>query len=440
MNPLAPLQIWNARRKLRAELRDLGSLGSGYVPAAPVLSGTFITPETALGITAVYAAINVVSRDIAVLPRNVVKMLPNGGTVVDPTVKAHDLISRQPNDDIDSFRWMQTSMSHTLSRGNSFSEIVRDGDGFPVALELLHPSKTLVKRTDPGEGKRGRLYYELDNKRKLAPENVLHFAGMGFNGLIGFSPLTVCRQTIGLAMGAEQWGASYFGNGVRTSGWLKLARKMNEAALNNLRKTFNQIHQGSQSAHQIGILEEGTDFVPAQISAEDSQFLQTRQFQVKDIARIYSVPPNKIGDYSDAHLANVEQANIDYVATTLLGWVVMLEAQMTMKLLTVEQQKTHRVAIDMSMLLRGDIAARMNRIQVMRNTGAWSVNQILISEGQNPISPEEGGDIHLVQGQYIPLDQVGKQPAQPPKPGEFEHKSDFPGLVDRLAHLNGSHQ
>ena len=240
---------------------------------------------------------------------------------------------------------------------------------------------------------------------------------------------------------AQSNGAlSYFGNGVRTSGWLKLARKMNEAALNNLRKTFNQIHQGSQSAHQIGILEEGTDFVPAQISAEDSQFLQTRQFQVKDIARIYSVPPNKIGDYSDAHLANVEQANIDYVATTLLGWVVMLEAQMTMKLLTVEQQKTHRVAIDMSMLLRGDIAARMNRIQVMRNTGAWSVNQILISEGQNPISPEEGGDIHLVQGQYIPLDQVGKQPAQPPKPGEFEHKSDFPGLVDRLAHLNGSHQ
>ncbi len=433
MNPLRPLADWNARRRLRTELRNLGG---GYAPAAPVLSGTFVTPETALGIAAVYSAINVISRDIAVLPRNVYRRLPNGGRVVDPTVPVHELIHCQPNDDMDSFRWMQATMSHALTRGNGYSEIVRV-NGVPVGLELLHPTKTVPKRTDGTGGTKGRLYYELDNKRRLAAEDCLHFAGMGFNGIVGFSPITLARQTIGLTMGAEQFGASYFGNGVKMSGFLKMARKMSEGAVNNLRRTFNQIHQGSQSAHQVGILEEGMDWVSAQMSPEDSQFLQTRIFQVKDIARLYSVPPNKIGDYSESHMANVEEANLDYVAMTLLGWVVMLEAQLNLKLLTREQRLTHEIGIDMSVLLRGNITARMARIQTMRNTGAWSVNQILISEGFNPISPEEGGDLHLVQGQYVPLDQVGKQPAQPPKPGSIEQKSEFPGLADRLTNLNG---
>lgn len=414
----------------------MNSLGSGAVPSAPVLSGTFVTPETAMGVAAVFSAVNVISRDIAVLPRSVYRRLPNGGRVVDPSIPVHDLIHFQPNDEVDSFRWMQTSMVHALTRGNGYSEIVRER-GVPVGLELLHPSLTIPKRTTPGEGKRGRLYYELDNKRKLAAEDVLHFAGMGFNGITGYSPITLCRQTVGLTIGVEQFGASFFGNGVRTSGWLKLARRMTEPALNSLRRTFNQVHQGSQSAHQIGILEEGTDFVPAQLSAEDSQFLQTRIFQVKDIARLFSIPPHKIGDYSESHLANVEQANLEYLAMTLLGWVVMLEAQLNFKLLTREQRQTHEIGIDMSILLRGDIAARMARIQTMRNTGAWSVNQILISEGFNPISPEEGGDLHLVQGQYLPLDQVGKQPQQPPRPGDVEKKSEFPGLADRMVHLNG---
>lgn len=410
-NPLTTIREWRDRRKLHAELRSISYIGGGAVPSAPVLSGTFVTPETALGLAAVFSAVNVISRDIAAMPCHVYRRLPGGGREIDSSHPVEDLVSVQPNDEMDAFRYKQTEMSHTLTRGNGMSEIVRNPrTGSPLSLEILHPSKTLIKRTDSG-----KLYYELDNKKKLAPENVLHLAGMGFDGVMGYCPITLMRQTVGLSLGAEQYGASFFGNSARTSGWIKLAKRITEQAANNLRKTFNQIHQGSQSAHQIGILEEGMDFVSSQFSPEDSQFLQTREFQVKDIARIFSIPPHKIGDYSESHLANVEEANIDYAATTLLGWVLMIESQANMKLLTREERKTHEIGIDMSVLLRGNVQARMLRIQTLRNTGSICTDEIRISEGYNPIGPEKGGDKFLVQAQYVPLDQVGKGPPIVPK-------------------------
>jgi HK97 family phage portal protein len=406
----------------------------GYVPAAPVLSGTFVTPETALGVAALFCAVNVISRDIAVMPRAVYRRLPGGGREIDRSLPVHDLISVQPNDDMNSQRWMQSEMCHVLTRGNGLNEIVRNKrNGEPVEIHVLHPAKTYPKRTESGQ-----LYYELENKKKLLPEDCLHFAGMGFDGIMGYCPVTVCRQTVGLTMGAEQYGAAFFGNSARTGGWIKVARRMSEGALNSLRRSFNQIHQGSQSAHQVGILEEGMDWVNAQFSPEDAQFLATRAFQVLDIARMYGIPPHKLCDYSQAHLANVEQSNLEYVAMTLLGWVVMLESEMNCKLLTREQRQTHEIGLDMSVLLRADTAARMARVQTLRNTGAISADEIRISEGMNPIGPDRGGDKYLVQAQYIPLDQVGKIPPKPTKTSD--DRAAFPGLEERIngSYINGA--
>lgn len=396
----------------------MSAAGSGgYVPAAPVLSGTYVTPETALGVAAVYSAINVIARDIAGLGRNVYRRLPDGGREIERTGELgalNDLIGLQPNDDMDAYRWSRDGMGHVLGRGNWFNEIVRKR-GYVASIELLDPAKTVPKRLETSE-RRGKLYYELDNKRRLDPDNCLHFAGLGFNGVQGYSPITLMRQTIGLTIGAEQFGASYFGNGAFASGWLKTAKKLSEAAVNNLRRSFNEIHQGSQSAHQVGILEEGMEWQQNQISPEDSQFIATRQFQVKDIARMYSIPPHKIGDYSESHLANVEEANLDYVSMTLVGWAVMIEFQMNVKLLTREQRQTHFIALDLSALLRGNIQAQMLRAQTLRNTGAWSADDIRRDQGLNPLGSKIGGDKYLVQSQYVPLDMVGKMPAGPVAP------------------------
>jgi HK97 family phage portal protein len=444
LNPLRTIRQWLTGRQ---EQRSLGyGPTGGYIPAAPVLSGTFVTPETSLGIAAVFSAVNVISRDIAVLPRGVFRRLPGGGRELETTGELGDLnevIGVEPNRDMDAFRWTQSSMGHVLGRGNSYSEIVRKR-GFVQTLEILHPVKTVPKRTGQvnmaTDASKGRLYYELDNKKKLAPEDVLHFAGLGFDGIVGYCILTLMRQAVGVAMGAEQYAAAFYGNGAKTNGFLKTAKKLTEAAVNNLRKTFNQIHQGSQSAHQIGILEEGMDWVDSNISQEDSQFVETRGFQVKEIARMFSIPPHKIGDYSDFHLASIEEANIDYVSMTLIGWVVMIEMEMNRKLLTRDQRKTHQIVLDTTALLRGNVAAQMLRAQTLRNTGAWSADDIRIDQGFNPLGSKIGGDKYVVQGQYVPLDQVGKIPSStPPKPGSVE-KKDFPGLEDRFTHANGDYK
>jgi HK97 family phage portal protein len=433
VNPISRARDWLRTRRTRAELR---AIGGGFVPAGPVVSGVYVTPETALALTSVYAAINVISTDIASMPRNVLRKLPGGGREVDESHPVQPLISTTPNDELDGFRYTQASMNHVLSRGNGYTEIVRDkSTGTPLDLHILHPTKT-----QPKFGENGRLYYELTDGAtgtsghppRLAADDVIHLAGMGFNGLIGYSPITVARQTIGLSIAAEQFGASFFGNGAIAKGFIKLARKLSEQALNNLRGSYNRVHQGSQNANQVGILEEGADWVNTQVAPDDAQFLETRKFQVVDVARLFRLPPHKIGDYSESHLANVEEANLDYVCTTLLGWVCMIEAQWNRKLLTRLDRLTHEIRIDMSALLRGNTAARMVRWQGLRNMGAVNADEIRLGEGMNPLPAGKGGDLYLVQGQYIPLDQVGKQPLMAPSPGRPESKDFEPRF-----HLNG---
>lgn len=417
MNPIQQVRSWLEQRRIRAEMRSVA--GGGAVPAAPVLSGTFVTPETAIGLTAVYCALNVISGDVACLPRHVYKTLKGGGLEIESDHSAEWLLGAgDPNEDMGNFRYLQTEMGHVLGRGNGYSEIVRE-NGFPVGLEPLHPVKTLPKRT-----KAGKLYYLLDNKRELLAEDVLHFAGLGFDGVSGYSAITLCRQSLGVTIATEQHGAAFFGNGAIMGGVLKHPRRLGEAAQSNLRKTINQVHQGTQSAYNLLILEEGMDYQDRGISPEDSQFIEGRQFGVLEVARMFRCPPHKLGDYSQAHLANVEESNLDYLATTILTWVTMLDDEATRKLLTRKERQAGLVVLtDLRALLRGNTATRTAYYQVMRNMGAMSANDIRIAEGANPLPAGRGGDLYVVQGQYVPLEKVGETPVFPAQPPPKAEKS-----------------
>jgi HK97 family phage portal protein len=312
------------------------------------------------------------------------------------------------------FRYRQAEMGHVLGRGNGYSEIVRK-NGYPEDLQPLHPVKTRVRRTE-----RGKLFYELDNKEKLPAEDVLHFAGLGFDGISGYCPITLCRQSIGAAIATEQFGAAFFGNGAIPGGVLKHPRVLSETAKNNLRRTINQVHQGSQSAHQLLIIEEGMEYQDRQISPEDSQYIAGRAFSVLEIARLFNCPPHKLGDYSQAHLNSVEESNLDYLATTILGWVTMLDDEFTRKLLTRDERKAGlEILTDLRALLRGNTAVRTAYYQTMRNMGALSADDIRIAEGMNPLPAGSGGDLYLVQAQYQALAQAGTPkpaPVPPPAP------------------------
>lgn len=403
MNPLRAV-----RDLFRPGVQRRGvTVSAGASPAAPILSGTFVTPQTSIGLTPVYAAIRTIGTDYASLPIAVYKKAPGGGLEIDEDVYLNERLRVSPNDEIDSFRWRRDAMGHVLGYGNHYSEIVRDSSGAAIAFNPCHPAQTKPKRED-----NGKLFYELPNGKKVLPWNMLHFAGLGFDGLRGYGTITVARQSVGLSIAAEQFGASFFGNGAVMRGFLKLKKKLKGEALSNLRDSINNVHQGSMNAHQFGILEEDMDWVANQVSPEEAQFLATRQFQVLEIARLFGLPPHKIGDYSQAHLANVEESNLDYICTTLAGWVAMIEAQMNWKLLTREDRKTHVILHDFSALMRGNQAARAAYYQTMRNMGCMSADDIRAKEGMNPLGPGKGGDLYLVQSQYTRLERAG-QPIEP---------------------------
>lgn len=394
-----------------AQSRSRG-LGVGAVPAAPVLSGTYVTPQTAMTLSAVYAAVSVISRDMAMLPIHLYEKTADGGLRLDPTDYYEELLGIETDDDTPSLKFTLDTQGHTLGWGNGYAEVVRDKRGKADDLHILHPSKTVPKRRE-----NGALYYKLSNDRELLPENVLHFAGLGFDGISGYTPLTVCRQTVGLAIGAEQFGAAFYGNGAIAKGILKTPKKLKEEAVNNLRRSINQVHQGSQSAHQFMILEEGMDWIQTQISPEDSQFIATRMFQVLEIARLYGLPPHKIGDYSQSHLTNVEESNLDYLTTTLMFWITMRERVLNRRLLTRDDRKKWTILFDITAFLRGNATARASVYQTLRNLGAINADEIRIREGMNPIGPAKGGDKYLVQAQYTPLEKAGEpRPALTPEP------------------------
>jgi HK97 family phage portal protein len=408
----------------RSERRALDSprQSTGLSLSTPALSGVLITPQTALTFTAVYAAINVIATDTASLPLRVFKRLEGGGCRPAPEHYADRLLFRSPNGETPSMRWRQAGMGHVLGWGNWYAEIEHDNAGRPIKLELLSPSQT-----KPERDKNKQLYYALkDLNKTLPPRKVIHVAGLGYNGLEGYSPIGLAREAVGLGKGAEEFGASFFGNGAIPKGLLKLKKKLSPDAIENLRRTFGNRHQGTRNGSTMGILEEDMDWVNTQISPEDAQFLATRQFQVVEIARIFRLPPHKIGDFSQAHLANVDAANLDYLTTSLMPWLEAIEQELNLKLLT-EQDRLDGYYIEhtMAALLRGDMRARGEFYKTLRDLGAINPNEIRQKENMNPIAPDEGGDKFLVPLNMTTLDRAGRLPTESPpstkkpaKPGQ----------------------
>jgi HK97 family phage portal protein len=368
------------------------------------LTGFTVTEKSVLSLTAAFACINVISTDLSSLPLILYRRRKSGGRdeITDHDAGYRLRWSPDDSDAQSSVKLRQDWMGHTLGWGNGFIQVKRSGDGTISSFNLLDPSKTQAARRSTDGG----VYYVVGNSATLAADEVLHLAGLGFDGLSGYSPPKLVKQAFALGLAMETFGSGFFGNGSKAGGWLKVARKMSPEAIRNLRESFEYVHRGTYNAHRIGILEEGMDFVNSQISPEDAQFLASRQFQVIEVCRIYRVPPNKVGDYSQAHLANVEASNLDYITTTLRPWAVSTENTCSLKLLTPkERRKGLYFEHQLAALLRGDMKARVEYYTRMRDAGSLCPDEIRDFEGLNPI---EGGigQIYLVPANLVPLKKM----------------------------------
>ena len=351
-------------------------------------SGVSVTPDTALTYSAVYAAVRCIAESVSSLPLNYYERLPAGGKMHAKANPLHHLLHDEPNPEMTSLQWREASMAHLLLHGNSYTEIVRDLEGNAVELWPIDPTMVAPKRTDSGE-----LYYELNRgKNFITANNMLHIPGLSFDGISGVSPITLARQSLGLSMAIEQFGAGYFGRGARPGGVLTFPGQLSPEARQNLRRSFEELHAGGANSHRVALLEAGLKWEAIGVPPDDSQFLQSREFQIIEVARWFNLPPNKLKDLSKTSYNSLEQMEISFVVDTLRPWLVRWEQQLNRKIIRPKDKGSFFFEFNVDGKLRGEIAARYQSYSVARNWGWLSVNEIREKENMNPI---EGGDVYM---------------------------------------------
>ena len=239
----------------------------------------------------------------------------------------------------------------------------------------------------------------------LKPTDVLHIPGLGFDGLVGYSPIAMAKNAIGLAIATEEYGAKFFANGAAPSGVLEHPGTIKDPS--KVRESWQAKFGGSSNSGKVAVLEEGMKYTPISISPEQAQFLETRKFQINEIARIFRVPPHMVGDLEKSSFSNIEQQSLEFVKYTLDPWVVRWEQSLMRSLLSTDEKKTFFVKFNLEGLLRGDYQSRMNGYAVARQNGWMSANDIRELENLDRIPAENGGDLYLINGNMLPLGNAG---------------------------------
>ena len=361
--------------------------------------------------TAVYSCVRILAEAIAGLPLHLYRYTDSGGKEKATDHPLYLLLHDEPNPEMSSFVFRETLMTHLLLWGNAYAQIIRNGKGEVMALYPLMPNKMSVERDENGQ-----LYYTYTRSAEeaktaetgrviLLPKDVLHIPGLGFDGLVGYSPIAMAKNAIGLAIATEEYGAKFFANGAAPSGVLEHPGTIKDPQ--RVREAWQSQFGGSSNSGKIAVLEEGMKYTPISISPEQAQFLETRKFQINEIARIFRVPPHMVGDLEKSSFSNIEQQSLEFVKYTLDPWVVRWEQSIARSLLSENEKKQYFVKFNLEGLLRGDYASRMNGYATARQNGWMSANDIRELENLDRIPDEEGGDLYLINGNMLPLKQAG---------------------------------
>ncbi len=374
-------------------------------------SGKAVNERTAMQTTAVYACVRILSEAVAGLPIHIYRYRTDGGKERVPMHPLYRLLHDEPNPEMTSFVFRETLMSHLLIWGNAYAQVIRNGRGQAVALYPLLPNKMDVSRSRSGDLL--YTYYRDADESGVKPERgyvtlrrdeILHIPGLGFDGLIGYSPIAMAKNAIGMSLATEEYGASFFANGANPGGVLEHPGVIKD--IQRVKDSWNAAYQGSGNAHRIAVLEEGMKFQSIGIPPEEAQFLETRKFQVNEIARIFRVPPHMVGDLEKSSFSNIEQQSLEFVKYTLDPWVIRWEQSLQQSLLLPSEKPSLFIKFNLDGLLRGDYQSRMNGYAVGRQNGWLSANDIRELEDMNRIPAEEGGDLYLVNGNMLPLNGV----------------------------------
>ena len=335
----------------------------------------------------------------------------NGGKGKALDLPLYLLLHDEPNPEMRSFVFRETLMTHLLLWGNAYVQVIRNGKCEVIALYPLMPNRMEVNRDNNHQ-----LYYTDSTQSDDAPmlkgstvyldsSEVLHIPGLGFDGLVSYSPIAMEKNAIGMAIACEEYSAKFFANGAAPGGVLEHPGTIKDPQ--RVRESWQSTFGGSGNANKIAVLEEGMKYTPTGISPEQAQFLETRKFQINEIARIFRVPPHMVGDLEKSSFSNIEQQSLDFVKYTLDPWVIRWEQSIQRSLLNAEEKKRYFAKFNVEGLLRGDYQSRMNGYAIGRQNGWMSENDIRELETLDRISAEDGGDLYLINGNMLPLKDAG---------------------------------
>jgi HK97 family phage portal protein len=402
-----------AGHDLLGEVRS-DSLESPRTPLSRVFdmeasyTGKSVSEIGSLSLTTVFGCVRVIAGSIAKTPLITYRRLPGVGKELAPDHYLYDLLRHRANPYMSAFRFKRLMQAWALLWGNAYAEMVISGRGQVIELWPWRPD-----RVRPSILGRDMVYtYTMADGQpvSLPSSHVFHLRGLEVDGFMGVSPIQVARQSIGLGLAAEEYGARFFGNNGRPGMVLEHPDKLSDLARQNLIASWESLHKGLQGAHRVGILEEGMKLHEVGIPPEDAQFLQTRKFQTVEICRLFGVPPHKIAELERSTNNNIEHQGLEFVQDSLGDWFANWEQEIAMSMLSEREHKSIMVGFDPSDLLRGDLKSTAEALGILRQNGFINSNDGRGRIGMNPIPDELGGNKYLVNAAFTDLAEVGEEP------------------------------
>lgn len=394
--------------------------------AEPVYAGVPVDEHSAFTFSAVFDAVNQISSDVGKLPKNLRKRRKEGGSDVYIESKVYWLLKYRANPEMTAPVFWRTIIAHALTCKGGFAEIVRDQLGRPAELWIITPDRVQAHRKRLADGTLGPLGWKIDGKEDtIIPDaDMLHIHGLGYDGINGYGVIAMARQTIGLALAAERFGAQYFGRGTMFGGHLAVTDELDADQKKELIEGIKTLRMQQDAAFRVMITDASSKFTQFTNKPSESQMDETRVSQVLEVARFFRMPPVRLGVTIPGAVsyASVEISNQEYYTGALLDWITMAEAECWAKLIPVAEKAIQYVKFNANVFLRGDSKARSDFYGVMLDRGVFCADDVLELEDMNP-QPNGQGKMYLVQSAQVPKDQLKdltaariKQDETPPPP------------------------
>lgn len=368
-------------------------------------AGKNVTPRTSVQVSAVYACVRVLAETVASLPLHLDRYMEGSGTEHARNNPLYYLLHDEPNSEMTSYVWRETGMTHLALWGNWYNQKVFNGRGEVIGLYPLLPENVQVNRDETGQ-----IVYDYTNSDgtfRLYRDEVLHVPGMGFDGLVGYSPVAMMRNSLGLSIAAEEYGARFYANGARPSGVLTHPGTLKEPA--KVRDQWQKVYGGSSNTGKVAVLEEGLEYKPISMPNNEAQFLETRKFQVEEICRIYRVPPHMIADLEHATYSNIEHQSISFAQYTIAPWCARIEQSMNRDLLKKADKAKYTTHFNIDGIQRGSYQSRMEGYAKAIQNGWMSPNDVRALENLSLLTDEQGGNTYAINGNMVSLKSLNMQ-------------------------------